>query len=110
MTIAHVTETRFELCAPDMPTRIRFALVEWALAHGLDPHRIPQHEPIVRDVERCRVLCTYIEMLDDGKRLLDEEARAAGRAEYVTVQHVAQGETPPAPWPDVVLALAEGHS
>lgn len=92
-----VTETQFHWRMDDMPYPVRLAICEWALFHGLDPKRIPQVSPIVRDVDRCQVRCRYIVLSDDGVRSFDKDT-----LEYATVDHVAQGEAPPLPWPDLV--------
>lgn len=101
-----VTESEFLWLSPrkDMPEAIRQAVCEWARQHGLDPDQMPMLALIVRDVDRCQVRCAYFE-LDDQDRRVVLRANDDGGCDFRRVPHVAQGETPPMPWPDEVLAL-----
>lgn len=75
------------------------ALIEWVEAHGLNPNLIVASTGIVRDADRCRIL--YVEFVcdDDGRRLLDDSREALQQRGAVE-----QGEAPPLPFPDIVLA------
>jgi hypothetical protein len=75
-----------------------FALCEWCVTHGLDPHQMPGRQTIERDVERCRVVYDLV--------VNDPHAGRPSRDEDVVVRRVhAQGETPPLPWPSILTCL-----
>lgn len=101
-----ISETIFWWLPGEIPHRLREAICEWSRKHGLDPNRMPAHEPIFRDLERCQVRCTYFVLGEDGGRVLDRDHEGP-TWQLLTESHVAQGETPPMPWPDVVLDLMD---
>lgn len=71
------------------------AVMGWCRKHGIAPERVMARDPIVRDEGACQVRCTYFGEDEDGNRIragLDD-------GELVTFAYVAQGETPPLPWP-----------
>lgn len=76
-----------------------WALLDWCRRHGMVPEQMPVQQVIFRDVDRCRV--EYDEfVLVDGVRSYDAREPSGFQVRRV----VAQGETPPMPFPDVILA------
>lgn len=100
---AVVTPTRFHWREDNVihPDAARVALCAWAERHTIDPRTIAADSPILRDEERCRIRYTTFVLDDGGNRVRGDDGRV------VRALAVVQGETPPEPWPDEVLALAE---
>jgi hypothetical protein len=75
------------------------ALLAWCRLHGLDPELMPVQQTIVRNFKRARI--EYDEfVIIDGCRVHDER-----ELDQVQVRRTfRQGETPPMPFPDVILA------
>lgn len=63
------------------------AIQEWVKKHGLDPRTVALGGPMIRDLERCRII--YV------GRIVDEDDVFRGC--WTTMYQ--QGETPPLPWP-----------
>lgn len=86
---------------PDIQRRATeewWALLDWCRRHGMDPAAMPVRQVIFRDVDRCRI--EYDEfVLVDGVRSFDAREPSGCQVHRV----VAQGETPPLPFPDVIL-------
>lgn len=81
------------------------ALLDWCRLHGLDPARMPANQVIERDLECCRVVYDEFVFDDQGKRALasgDPDDPATWLFQTPRRVH-AQGETPPMPFPDVIL-------
>jgi hypothetical protein len=82
------------------------ALIAWCRFHGLDPHTMPCQQVIYRDVASRRIEYDQFVFDDQGKRALasgDPDDSATWL--FQTPRRVfAQGETPPLPFPDVILA------
>lgn len=81
-----------------MPPEVQAAMVAWCRAHGIDPDDVPQTAAIVRDPNRCTI--TYAEYVrtPTGDRIYGPDGQ------LMVVPCRMQGETPPLPFPDVVLA------
>lgn len=79
--------------------RVHNALLDWCLLHGLNAEEMPAENRIVRDVERCRIEYDEVVRDDDGKRLRADDGG------FVIRRVHAQGETPPMPFPELLLAL-----
>jgi hypothetical protein len=80
------------------------ALLEWCQLHGLDPERMPSTgQTIVRDLARCRVVYDEYVMSADEAQLRAKYWRSFDDEPERHRVHV-QGETPPLPFPDVILA------
>jgi hypothetical protein len=77
------------------------ALLEWCRAHGLDPHAMPAQQVIYRDVERCRVV--YDRYVLDHQGHVQRDPRSNDPSVPWIFRNLAQGETPPLPFPDVIL-------
>lgn len=73
----------------------RLALCEWLRFHGLDPDNVT-YDPIVRDVEACRVRATVFLRDRTGHRFLVDRNDFDSIAQ---AYQYAQGEAPPLPWP-----------
>lgn len=75
-----------------------WALLDWCRAHGMVPEQMPAQQVIFRDVDRCRV--EYDEfVVVDGLRSLDLREPSG----YMVHRVHAQGETPPMPFPELIL-------
>lgn len=79
---------------PERDPRAHQALLDWLALHGLDPHRMPVENLIVRNLEACRI--EYTEFVWDDER--DRAALDAG-GQPIVRRAYAQGETPPMPFP-----------
>lgn len=89
----------FEAC-----TREWEALLDWCRLHGLDPERMPSAGQVIeRDLVRCRVVYDeYVMTADDVQHRRKHWKLYDGEPLRQRVH--AQGETPPMPFPDVILA------
>lgn len=95
-TTIRIDSTRF---FEEYPEEHR-ALLDWCRAHGLVPEQmVAAGQTIVRDVAGCRVVYDAFVLNDDGHRILDPATGDTYRKRRVH----GQGETPPMPFPDVIL-------
>jgi hypothetical protein len=75
------------------------ALLEWCRFHGLDPRTMPCQQVIYRNVACRRIEYDQFSLDENGRLTLSELER-----EPQVFRVIAQGETPPLPFPDVILA------
>lgn len=76
------------------------ALLDWCRLHGLDPERMPAQQVIERDLEQRRVVYDeYVPPADDVQRRF----KIGVDGEPEIRRTFRQGETPPMPFPDVIL-------
>lgn len=75
------------------------ALCDWLGFHGIDPRDVPAAGVIRRDPDACCVRYARIVRDHNGR------VQAGPYGSYLLVEAVAQGETPPLPWPPEVAAL-----
>lgn len=87
---------------PEAPAE-HTALMEWCELHGMIPGHMPATQTIVRDLERCRVV--YDEFDATPEEMADRAVHWRSYPGVPPTRRVhAQGETPPMPFPDVILA------
>lgn len=77
------------------------ALLDWCRLHGLDPRQMPAAQVIERDLERCRV--EYDRYVLDDRGHVQRDPHSSDPTQVWIVRTSAQGETPPMPFPDVIL-------
>lgn len=98
----------------NLPDPVRLALFDWVVFHGGDPHQVPMINTIRRLVDECAIEYDVFQRLDNGNRAVarDEQGDVLldqhGHATYARVRERLQGETPPLPWPSVLVPPAPG--
>lgn len=100
-TVLSVLPRMFELATDEWK-----ALLDWCRFHGLDPARMPACQVIERDLKHRRVV--YDEYIADADEI---QHRAKHWRLYDGEPEIRrtfrQGETPPMPFPDVILRHLE---
>lgn len=98
--LAWVTDTTFKSNPEFVDCRdLVDAICDWLRAYDVDPEQIPASTSIVRDKQAMTI--TYEEVF------LDAGGRWHGAATKTVVKQL---DKPPAPWPDVILALGKSMS
>ena len=102
LAVILVNDTELTAQGVHLMPEIRTAICDWLHAHDINPNDVPQDGTITRDVTGYRVLYRRILRDRDGHLI------AGSDDQPVIVDAVSQGEGPPLPWPDVVLAQGRG--
>lgn len=85
--------------AIELHPKAHAALCDWLRFHGIDPRDVPAAGVIRRDVDARCVRYARIVRDQHGR------VRPGPHGSYLLEEAVAQGETPPLPWPPEVAAL-----